>query len=421
MTDYPPTQLPFHTWSLREIRDPVLTGPGSGVLEAAAAVYTALAETLEKATDDLSAVLRAAQAGHEGAAADASARHIIQLAAAGQTGAAQARLAAMALEDQAAFHTRVRIDMAALTDVAGPQDRASVHGPRAEEARVVAVDAAERYQSNTNHNLTTTFQAFEPPVTPVPDVRTGPAPSGPLWSAGGGGPVGPPSAVPPVAPAAGGTPLDAGSPGAASATGGAGTGGGGVASGAGTGAIAPPITPAPSVAPSGASARGGPREPESRLPPGRAAAGTVAPHIVPPGPVPGPGVTGPALGARWPVDGSRPGGRTGDPRPAASAGEGSSGGSGALRGGGPTAPRPLGGPGPAGEPAPARGTGPAPRTTAGHPGVPMIPPGAVGRGDGAEHSRPSWLVEDDPERIWLADLPPHTIGVIGGEPADADD
>jgi hypothetical protein len=42
--------------------------------------------------------------------------------------------------------------------------------------------------------------------------------------------------------------------------------------------------------------------------------------------------------------------------------------------------------------------------------------GAGGRGQDTAHPRPPWLVEEDPEAVWLSGLPPHGPAVI--EPLD---
>jgi hypothetical protein len=38
--------------------------------------------------------------------------------------------------------------------------------------------------------------------------------------------------------------------------------------------------------------------------------------------------------------------------------------------------------------------------------------GASSRGQDTEHTRPPWLIEDDPEAIWMSGLPPHGPAVI---------
>ena len=53
-------------------------------------------------------------------------------------------------------------------------------------------------------------------------------------------------------------------------------------------------------------------------------------------------------------------------------------------------------------------------SAAGH-GAPLMPMAGAGRGQGGdEHSRPSWLLEDDPQAFWFAGIPEHGPAVIGG-------
>ncbi|MBW0117239.1 hypothetical protein I4J48_18530 [Pseudonocardia sp. KRD-169] len=61
----------------------------------------------------------------------------------------------------------------------------------------------------------------------------------------------------------------------------------------------------------------------------------------------------------------------------------------------------------------AQGPGTGSRSATG--GTPFFPAAGAGRGEGSEHTRPSWLVEDDPQAYWFSGLPDHTAGVIGGE------
>jgi len=60
---------------------------------------------------------------------------------------------------------------------------------------------------------------------------------------------------------------------------------------------------------------------------------------------------------------------------------------------------------------PGEGSAGSPRTSTG--GQPLMPMGgAAGRGQDAVHRRPAWLVEDDPEGLWMSGLPPHGPAVI---------
>ena len=63
-----------------------------------------------------------------------------------------------------------------------------------------------------------------------------------------------------------------------------------------------------------------------------------------------------------------------------------------------------------GEPSPSA-TSPSSRAANSH--APFMPMGgAGGRVQDTEHRRPSWLVEDDPERFWMSGLPSHGPAVI---------
>jgi transposase-like protein len=58
------------------------------------------------------------------------------------------------------------------------------------------------------------------------------------------------------------------------------------------------------------------------------------------------------------------------------------------------------------------------RSTAGGHAMPFMPGTAGARGQGTEHRRPPWLLEDGPEAVWLPGLPPHGPAVIGAEPSE---
>ncbi len=160
--------------------------------------------------------LLAAQAAHEGAAGEASARHISAVIAPGDVGAAQARLAARALEDQATYHVRARNELAALRpEDLSPNYAIGVRQPvpdlRKERLHEEAVAAATVYQDTTNHNLTSAFQPFQPPepvtvglaAAPAP-VAVVPRPARRSGAIGSGAPAAavPPVVAPPAAPAA---------------------------------------------------------------------------------------------------------------------------------------------------------------------------------------------------------------------------
>ncbi|MCE3556171.1 hypothetical protein LWC33_32610, partial [Pseudonocardia sp. RS11V-5] len=66
-------------------------------------------------------------------------------------------------------------------------------------------------------------------------------------------------------------------------------------------------------------------------------------------------------------------------------------------------------------------TGPGARTPSAQSShLPYVPAGAGGGRRGEPHPRPDWLVEDDPEGVWLADVPAYGPGVLRGEDGGAD-
>lgn len=411
---YLTTGYQFEGWPLPEIRDPVLGGPGHGSLEAGAAAYRQYAGILHEAAEGVRAALRAAQATHAGSAAAATQYHLNRLAIPGEVGGAQARLAAMALQDQASYHVRARNDMEALveTDVPAPL-RWFVPEPSPEQRETVrrqAVDAVTRYQDNTNHNLAAGFQAFV--ATPQAQVGLDPGPATPAPDWGGSPAIGPADAA---AVGAAGSAVGASSgPGSAP---GAGhefppAGGGGL----GPGAAGDATTR------SGSSAGVAPQVAGTGIP--------VVPQVVPPGapsaglanrigdpsgssipPAPGPlipeqfGPTG--LGWRDGAHPQLPGPRGEGPEGRDRAGSG-------LRRPEPAERLVRGGPGAVTGPAHGSG-GSRAGAAAGHGAVPLVPGGAAGSAAQREHKRPAWLVEDDPEAIWLAGLPEHGPPVIGAD------
>jgi hypothetical protein len=112
--EYPKTDLSFDEVPLEDLRDPVLNGPGVGVIEDSVAAYRTMAEQIERTAERVRSALSTTQAASEGEAADASRRFIESVAAQGDYGAAQAAMAARALGEQAEYHARVRTSMEAL-------------------------------------------------------------------------------------------------------------------------------------------------------------------------------------------------------------------------------------------------------------------------------------------------------------------
>lgn len=461
-SDYPSTSVPFENYALPALHDPIVQGPGFAGLEGAAAVYTKLAETLDKAAGDLRAVMTASLGVHEGEAADAARQHINKVATTGDAGAAQARLATLALQEQASYYFRAKLDMKAAAEAAA--------GPDDEKARVQAIDAARLYQNNSNHNLSNVFQVFDPPKTPAPDISVAGAPHSPGWAQPTGGAAAIPvptagaptaTAAPPVGLTPAPIPSTVGGPSAVPPAGlgiapGPSIAGGSPSVTSSGSASAPrpgpgqmpnsPLAPAVAVPPrAGTSVPSGPdgSAPGPGAPP-RTGVTTTPPSTSSPVPdargrLPGdpgyvprvpsdPGVGG---GRPSPSVGSKPGGGPGwvpgqpwsTSTPNRASDQPGTTGPGAVPpqrpvGGGTvgTEPRPLPGRAPSGavvEPAPTSSAG-APRGAAtnqhGMPFMPMTGAGA-GRQDGT-HPRPPWLLDADPEQTWMSNLPEHTAGVI---------
>lgn len=441
-SDYAQTGVPYHLWALPDLHDPVVGGGGSGGLEDSAVAYAQVAEELETAAGDLRAVLTAGQAAHEGEAAEASRAQIVRLASSGDAGVAQAKLAMYALQEQASYFVRVQADMraAARADPSGAQMSGAealsggiiARNAAIEAAQTMARDAADLYQRNSNHNLGHVFQEFPPPTGSALDVSAAsPAGQGAGGTAGGvgsglaGGGAGAAgvgaAGVGPAGDGAGGAGLASAVPGAGGpanpGVGAAGAGGG--TAGAASAGGAPPATPGGAAAvPAGA---GGAAAPLPGRGGGRAGGGTSGTDGGPARPLPGSVPYGPQSTRPQPDRPFLAGGTGRDSR-----------GSGWIPGqpwsSRPGRPEVLGGTGSGDRP--SAGPGPAnPRTSGGAPGVaaaagpqrtgaatghmPFMAAGAPGgRGQDSEHTRPAWLVEDDPESIWLSGLPPHTPGVI---------
>jgi hypothetical protein len=432
--NYPGTAVPFETYALPALYDPIMLGPGSESLQNTAQLYTAVSETFDKAVADLRAVMAKSQAVHEGEAADAARQHIARVTSVGEVGAEQARLATYALQEQAAYYARARVDMQAAADRAATDVPPPAFGTRVsvnpqvytvkEEGRTLAVDAANLYQGNSNHNLSYIFQPFEPPTVAAPSTSIDARTQAPAWPGGGPSSVGPASAGP---SRAGSSPAVAGPvPGGtdtAAASGVGGSGGSGpavvpvvggrsagtvsttkgsipVSAGSGASTLRPGGLPAST---SGAASVPGPRA---------AAAGRTSPTGAP--------VVGDptAIGSGWVP------GRPWTTRPGATAPLPGTGSTGPLGGGG--GADASGRPGSATEPRSSSGRTPASaleepaaRTTSSTrapssgqhtPFMPMT--GASSRGQDTEHTRPPWLIEDDPEAIWMSGIPPHGPAVI---------
>jgi hypothetical protein len=424
--EYPKTHLSFDSLPLEDLRDPVLNGPGVGVIEDSVAAYRALGEQIGRTAERVRSALSAAQAASEGEAADASRRFIESVAAQGDHGAAQAAMAARALGDQAEYHARVRTSMEALKrfrrDPAVPAT--SVVSDRNQP---LAVEAANLYQSNTNWNLDQAFQPFDPPPAATPNMVEATSAPG---AGGDAGSVGMHSAGA-LGAGPGQSTLPAGGSEGVAPSGSAGPSGLG---GTGAGAAGPAAPFRPGVAATGTSnSRGGGSAgvtgqagrgrgtgslPDLDLPPYGGSAGTTGGG----GSRSRPGLAGSSATSRGPRPTPGPGGAVGVTR--------APGGSGWTPGTSWSSRlSPEGGAGVRGEagnepgrrpaaPPPVESTPAGPRAAAegraGQGGVPFLPGGAGARSGGAEHPRPAWLIEED-EKVWFDGLPPLAPPVIRPE------
>lgn len=422
---YRTTAETFEGWEIAQIRDPIVTGPGHSALVASIDAYRELGDRVKLAADDIQAALDIAAAAHQGAAADASRQHISALVGPGDVGWAQARLAAEAVQEQADFHVRARDDVAYLADPDFFDHMLGVLSP-AQGRKDEAAAAALLYQTNSNANLDSRFQAFEPPQ----GGSVGLAPAGGQGSGGGAAvPVGGSSnlgtagSAPVPAPGGGpgGTPSAASSPAASSPAGSLpgnpSTPGGGALPGAVPGTTGPGGT-APSGPLRNAST---PRTSPALTPPGvtdRTPSATAARPSPPFGSSAGPGLAG-TLPGRAPrttapvVDGGPRRGWGG-----LGSGGGSYRGDSPVPGARPAAPAAPGGPtgpGGGGPSAAASGSGASGRGAAqGMHGMPMAGAAGAGGADGTRR-RPSWLLLDDPQQFWFQGTPEHSDPVIGGE------
>jgi hypothetical protein len=423
--------------TLPEIRDPVAAGPGPGSMRAAEQALAEVSRKLADVNAELEALEREYADAHEGEAAEVTRMYLRKLGEPGRVGTVMFRLAARALGDQAEYYTVAHRELAALQPTDSHVGNTAT-SQLAQERQQSAAHVATRYQENSNANLASAFQAFTPMTLPTPDTSAVAPSASQGWPEGGGAaPPAAPVSIASAVPGAGATPA---APPAAS------------------GAV--PRIPVDATAAGTAPAATLPGAPASAPAPGtRADAARVpaAPSALPPGVAPTPvagfnrpsgsgpipplpagdrpllrrapvelpsGVLGPAVprtsGGRAPdrggpaVPAARPEGarsaaprtaetlpRSGEPLPRPAPGE--------------TLPR--SGPGErfrAAEPLTEAGrSGAGARTASSH--VPYVPGAAGGRG-GEPHPRPDWLVEDDPEGVWLADVPAHGPGVLRGNP-----
>lgn len=386
---YPAESAPFSVQSCNSAFS-VLDGPGEAAVTAGVDVLTRLREDLRFAVDALKGAGSTLLAVHEGSAARATHRHLRTLEDSAVAGVDEAQRAIDALHDHGEYVRTVRADVRAIQEATPPlpQDpdpaAQAAYQSAADEAIARSDEAGERFRGNANHNFGAQMPAFDPAATRPADAthRT-------VSAQGVNGQGGVP-AVDAIGPA-GATPGAGGVTSAPSAT------------ATPSGATA---TPVPHVPPTG----GDPSivTPSARRPPsaGPVPAVPVTPdrslprsQDLPPTPT-GP-LTGWQPGTPWTARPSSPGG-PGDPQlrtpPPAAPGPG-------QRGAAPSAPptRPVTSQAPT--PVAGRGAGPGQ--------LPFLPGGA-GAGRDGEHTRPTWLVEDDPDAIWFAGMPHHVDPVIGG-------
>lgn len=417
---YSGTAVAFEGMTLPEIRDPVATGPGPGSMRAA---EQALAEVSRKLADlnaELEALEREYADAHEGEAAEVTRMYLRKLGEPGRVGTVMFRLAARALGDQAEYYTVANRELAALRAADTYLGRTG-NPHQLDEQQQSAAHVANRYQENSNANLTTAFQAFTPLTLPTPDTTAVAPAAAPGWPDGGGTEVpAAPTAVASAPPGTGGSPTAPGMPAP-------------IPSGPpdlSTPAVAPAATP---PSPTAASGRAGmpSAAPVQRTPPVGLTPTPVAGLSRTVGPVTPPLPSGDRpLARRAPVE--LPPGVLSPSVPRASGRYG-------ISSTAPPSVRPLEGVRTAassrttapriGEPAPRlapgerfRGADPlaeqarpasAARSTSSH--LPYVPAGVGGTRRAEPHPRPDWLVEDDPEGVWLADVPAYGPGVLRGD------
>ncbi|MFR9805394.1 hypothetical protein ACL02T_24375 [Pseudonocardia sp. RS010] len=440
---YSGTAVAFEGMTLPQIREPVAAGPGPGSMRAAEQALVEVSRTLADINAELEALTRDYAEAHEGEAAEITRLYLRKLGEPGRVGTVMFELAARALADQAEYYTVANRELTALQTTASYLGRTG-NPHQAEERRQSAAHVANRYQENSNANLAGAFPAFAPLDLPTPHSAPVAPAAAPGW------PGGVAAAAPPVSAASAAAPLpgtaaDAPAtppvpvvPAAAKAGGpaGGGTGapppgvGGAEPSGAPRAArstppgAGPPTSWAPGAVPTPPAALGAPR--------GAAPADSLRPARTPPAPTGDrsalrpapvelpPGVLGPtaprSLGQPTPrvLGPGVLGGTAARPFSAAKSGRT------AVPGGPEPGPRGVTGERVrVGEPwtEPARG-GSVARTPSSH--LPYLPAGVGGGRRGEPHPRPDWLVEDDPDGVWLVDVPEYGPGVLRGGDGSAD-
>ncbi|GAA4552143.1 hypothetical protein [Pseudonocardia xishanensis] len=474
---YRTTNESFGMMPMAKIRDPLLAGGDTASLTAAADALDAVATGLATVNDSLSAVERSYAEAHQGDAAEQTKMYLRKLGEPGRVGALTFTGAARALRAQADHYVAARARLESLDPPSGGGIPVrTVMEVAQKQRRLEAAEIATGYQADSNATITA-FESFAPISLPTPDGRAAtvpevvwPSTGGPVvgldpasTSAAPGSGAGPGHAAVPAAPMVPGA--DGGDPGRAAVapTGGASTGAGpGRLAGPRSGADPVGLAEMPATGAAGTATRAGMTGATGSGLPGAAGAraGAVVPGVRAPGVGPfrsgtrSPASAGSASGTpggagqRAPDRASIPrspggvptprstdgasaprssGPRSSGPAPEqggvlrprpAGAGEPWTGGRGAAGPGGAAgerlgAARPLGerAPGFAGvEENPRAGTG-ARQASSSH--LPFVPGGAAGTRPGESRARPDWLVEDDPEGVWLGEVPPYGPPVLG--------
>ena len=422
---YVGTQIDFDKVPATQTRDSVLASSGMRGIEASGKIMDDVADRLQDVCDQLLALYRNYPSAHEGEAAEATRAYIATLAQPGLEGVVKFRTAAAAFRNQSEYFATVYGEMQAVPE---PPEKPWLRGGKgvdvdSRQSHDLTAQAASKYQANTNDNLANWFQVFDPPTLVAPDAELGPAPVPPAWpGTGGAGAVGVAGGLgaspQPTAPAVAPDPAAVG--GGAAAVGGVGPGAiqpGGQSgqsgpSGPGTGnpsgtAVPPPVTPLAGSAPTSLAAKSTANPGAGRagaLPSGEVRTGRELPGVIAPT-VPRSALGEPGAGRPGPSERSGVlGGSRGADREARGIGGAPDRGQLAERSSARAAA-------PTEEPAGRGGTNG--RSTSSH--LPFLPGGAgVGRG-GEGHRRPDWLVEDDADSVWLADVPDHGPGVLRAE------
>lgn len=441
MAGYEGTSTPFESMALRDIRDPVVMGERAGSMVAAAEALQAVGDRLEQLNVEFASIERAYSEAHEGEAAEQTRSYLRKLGEPGRIGAITFPAAVQALRDQAAHYEHARAGLESVEPSAPSTSR--VAAAASLQNRDTAALIARQYENSSNQTLAASFESFAPVSLAPPNAdRVDPGPAGSFPSTGGiGSGVAFGGSTAAVAPAQAGSaalpPIEGG---AVRAPDGAGVG----SSGIGTGVAALPG----SAAAAGGGAVGalpgsglGTAGTGSALTgaAGSAATGGSGATARGPSAVPGAvlGSTGPGRGGSLP---GATGGRVGSGE---ALGRGASGLGGRVPtdlGGGGSGGRGSGGVGEGSRSVGTDGVGrsargvlePAPRAVVGERGgvlgaeevrqnprstasshMPLMPGAGASMRPGENRGRPAWLVEEDPEGVWAADVPDHCPPVLG--------